>query len=336
VTGATGLVGSHAARTLAASGYAVSALVRDPAKLARVIAGRPGGEEVAALRGDVTDTASVAAALRGCEAVLHAAGLFSHHLADAERLRRVNVEGAATVLRAAANAGVARIVYVSSALALFPPTGPTQRASDPVASPRTMYAVTKAASERHARALQEAGAPISIVYPSSVLAPDDPTVGSGPGVMARMLRGGRVLVTEGGLAYTDARDLADLCVALFAAPAPPPRLMTTATFLSHQRYWELLRELTGRADLAARRIPGSVLRALGLVGDLVQRLGRRSVQLTSEAAQVLTRSVPVDDALARLLLRREPTPIEDSLRDTLVWMHAAGVLDARHVGRLAP
>ena len=128
------------------------------------------------------------------------------------------------------------------------------------------------------------------------------------------------------------RDLADLFVALFAAAATPPRVMATAEFLTHARYFELLAQITGRTDLKPQRIPAAVLRGLGRAGDLAQRWLGRSTQLTSEAALVLTRSVPADDRDARALLGRDPIPIETSLRDTIAWMAGAGVLEARHAG----
>src|SRR5262249_47963903 len=195
---------------------------------------------------------------------------------------------------------------------------------------------TKADAERRARELQAGGSPIVIVYPASVLGPHDPTVGSGPGGMASALRAGRVVVTDGGLTYTDVRDLADLFAAVLVAAHPPPRVMATAAFLSHARYFELLAELTARSDLKAQRIPAGVLRALGHLGDLAQRWLRRAAQLTSETALVLTRSVPADDRDARALLGRDPIPIEVSLRDTIAWMAAAGILNARQAGRLHP
>jgi dihydroflavonol-4-reductase len=336
VTGATGLIGCHAAARLAQSGHAVRALVRDADKLQRVLEPFAIADRVEAQPGEVTDAAAVEAALRGCDGLLHCAGVFSHELADAERLRVVNVRAAELVMNTACQAALSRVVFVSSALALFPPPGPVLRASDPVSRPRGMYARTKAEAESCARELQARGAPVSIVYPTSVLGPHDPTVGSGPGVMANALRAGRVLVTAGGFPYTDVRDLADLFVALFAASEPPQRVMATAEFLPHERYFALLVELTGRTDLSPQRIPAGVLRALGHAGDLAQRWLGRSTQLTSEAALVLTRSVPVDDRAARALLGRDPIPIEDSLRDTIAWMGATGVLDARHAGRLAP
>jgi nucleoside-diphosphate-sugar epimerase len=88
------------------------------------------GDAVEAQVGRRHGPRSVEAALRGCDALLHCAGLFSHELADADRLRAVNVRGAELVLNAACKAGLARVVFVSSALALFPPPGPLLRASD--------------------------------------------------------------------------------------------------------------------------------------------------------------------------------------------------------------
>jgi len=336
VTGATGLIGAHAAARLAAAGHEVRALVRDPAKLARVLAPLgAAGARVDARAGDVVAAAAVRAALAGCDGVLHCAGVFSHELAAEARLRRANVDGARCVLTAAVESGARAIVHVSSLVALaFPPPGPEQRAGDPVGDPRAMYGATKAAAERIARELAARGAPVSIVYPSSTHGPHDPTVGSGPEFLSGAIRAGRVLVTEGGLSYTDVRDLADLAVALFAQPRPAARWMAPATFLSHARTHALLCELTGRR-LAAVRLPGRLLRLLGSAGDLRQGWLGHEVRLTREAAGILTHSTPVDDRPARALLGRDPIPIERSLRDLLVWMHAAGVLEARHVGRLA-
>ena len=337
MTGATGLIGAHASARLALAGHEVRALVRDAEKLARVLAPFPGAAaSVEPVAGDVTDAACVRRALAGCEGVLHCAGVFSHELAAAERLRRVNVEGTRTLLGAAAERVAGPIVHVSSLLALrLPPPGPLQRVTDPIARPRAMYAATKARAERIARELEASGAPVAIVYPSSTHGPFDPTLGSGPEFIANMLRSGRVLVTAGGLSYGDVRDLAALLAALFAPGVRPQRWFAPATFVTHARLHALLCELTGR-ELAAIRLPAWGLRALGRAGDLRQRLLRRPALLTSEAAAVLTRSVPVDDGDARRLLGGDPIPIERSLRELLVWMHGAGVLDARRVGRLAP
>ena len=172
--------------------------------------------------------------------------------------------------------------------------------------------------------------PHTIVYPSAVQGPHDPTFSIGPQLVAGALDSGRVLVTEGGLATTDVRDLAAVVARIFDGGNSARRLMAPSFYVRHDRYHALLASLTGRS-LSAQRIPGWLLRVLGRLGDLVQRLGR-NVQLTYEAADVLTRSVPVDDGEARRLLGDKAITDEDSFRDLIAWMVAAGHLDPESAG----
>lgn len=341
VTGATGLIGGHATAQLLAAGHRVRAFVREASKLDRVLAPIVGGDacepslaarglEVAI--GDLADAASIERALEGCQGLLHCAGLFSPDVDSAALLEEINVEGTRRVLEAGVAASLERIVHVSSILALFPPAGPEMKADDPVTQPRSMYAATKARAERIARSLQSA-APLTIVYPAAVQGPEDPTFSIGPQLVANALSQGKVLLTTGGLPYSDARDLAAVIVAVFAGATTSTRLMAPSFYVPHDRYRALLESLTGRT-LSAQRVPGWGLRAMGRLGDLAQRLGR-DAQLTYEAAEVLTRSVPVDDREARRILGREPISDEDSFRDLIRWMVRAGHLDAAFAGRLA-
>ena len=335
VTGATGLIGCHTAAALAREGFAVRALVRDTAKLDAVMkpfALDPG--LITPVRGDVTDRDSVEMAVSGCDAAIHCAGRFSHDLSEAANLHAVNVGGTECVLRAAVQARLDPVIHISSMLALLPPRGPRMSANDPVGDASAMYSRTKADSDRIARQLQDDGAAVSVVYPGSVQGPNDPTVGSGPAIFADYLERGRVLVTSGGLAYTDVRDLAELLVRLVRPGQGPRRIMAPTDFVEHARFHSLLCELTGRA-LRADRVPAVALRLLGRLGDLRQRLTGKATRLTSEAALVLTRGVPFDDAEGRALLGAPPRDAEESFRELLRWMYETGVLEARHVGRIA-
>jgi nucleoside-diphosphate-sugar epimerase len=330
VTGATGLIGCHAAAELVRCGQEVRLLVRDPAKVDRVFApfGLASGDFDLRV-GDLLDPEALGRGLEGCQGLLHCAGIFSPERRDEARLVETNVEGTRRVLEAGRAAGLDRAVYVSSMLALFPPRGSTMRADDEVARPSSMYAITKADAERVARALQRE-MPLTIVYPAAVQGPDDPTFSVGPELVARALEQGEVLVTSGGLAYTDVRDLARVVVKVFTLDEPPARLMAPSFFVSHADYHALLEEISGRR-LRARRIPGWLMRALGRMGDGLQRLGR-DVQLTYEAAEVLTRSVPLDDSEARRLLETPPISPRDSFSDLVDWMVAAGHLSAEKAG----
>src|SRR3954470_15365162 len=101
VTGATGKVGNAVARALTARGDDVRVLVRDPARAAGLL---PPG--VTPVPGDVTEPASLAAAVEGCELVFNAMGLPEQWLADDAEFERVNARGTENVVRAAREAGV--------------------------------------------------------------------------------------------------------------------------------------------------------------------------------------------------------------------------------------
>ena len=147
VTGATGFIGGAVADKLLAEGHAVRALVRDPAAPA-VDRLRAAGAQITL--GDLTDAASLAAAVEGTEQVFHAAA----RLGDAGRLaayRAVNVDGTRALLSAAARAGVRRFVFVSSPSALMSPDGGDQVDIDEStpypARYFNHYCATKAAAE---------------------------------------------------------------------------------------------------------------------------------------------------------------------------------------------
>lgn len=101
VFGSTGGTGRRLVELALARGHAVAAFVRDPAGL--------GGEHanLEVVRGDVTDLASVAGAVKGRNAVLSAIG------AGAKR-STLRTDGTRNIVRAMAEAGVRRLVSLSA------------------------------------------------------------------------------------------------------------------------------------------------------------------------------------------------------------------------------
>jgi uncharacterized protein YbjT (DUF2867 family) len=105
VVGATGLLGAETTKRLVERGHHVRALVRNPAK-----ANLPGAEVVP---GDLLDPASLAAAARGTSQLFTTANSFMGRGASSPG--RVDVAGYRSLLAAAREAGVGRIVHVSAA-----------------------------------------------------------------------------------------------------------------------------------------------------------------------------------------------------------------------------
>jgi dihydroflavonol-4-reductase len=113
VTGGTGFVGSHSVAALVRSGHEVRLLVRSPQRIAPAL--EPVGvHEVDSADGDVTDPVSVERAMEGCQAVLHAASVYSFRRRDAKLMEETNARGTDLVLATAQRLGLDPIVYVSS------------------------------------------------------------------------------------------------------------------------------------------------------------------------------------------------------------------------------
>jgi NADH dehydrogenase len=106
VTGATGFVGGHVVHALRADDRPVRVLVRDRRKAERLQAW---GCEVA--EGDVTRPETLAAAIEGCDTVVH---LVAIRQGRAEEFQRVMVDGTRNLLTAAREAGVRRFVHMSA------------------------------------------------------------------------------------------------------------------------------------------------------------------------------------------------------------------------------
>jgi len=100
LTGATGFVGSAVRPALAARGWRVRCLTRDVARARRR---QPALDWV---EGDVGDAASAARALEGCQAAIY----LVHGIGEGADYHQREVTAATTFSRAAAEAGVERIV----------------------------------------------------------------------------------------------------------------------------------------------------------------------------------------------------------------------------------
>jgi uncharacterized protein YbjT (DUF2867 family) len=106
VTGGTGFIGPKVVKALRDRGHQVRALVRDPAR-AGVL--RTWGVEL--VEGDMTDAASLRAAVAGADTVVHLVAIIQGKPADFER---VMIQGTENLVAAAKDAGVGRFVLMSA------------------------------------------------------------------------------------------------------------------------------------------------------------------------------------------------------------------------------
>ena len=144
VTGATGAVGPAVVEALVAAGYGVRALVRQPPPAGLLPA------TVKLVTGDLQDRALLSAAMAGCQAVVHMAGLL-HIVNPPPTLQaayeEVNVAGTAHLLTAAQAQGVQRVIFFST-IAVYGDGGPHLITEATPARPTTLYGASKLAAEK--------------------------------------------------------------------------------------------------------------------------------------------------------------------------------------------
>jgi len=143
VTGATGAVGPYVVAALHDAGLRIRTLSMDSP---------PAGlwpEGIEARMGDITDPATVGEAMQGVQGVIHMAALL-HIVNPPPELRgkyeRINVEGTATVVDAARQAGVRRLVFFST-IAVYGASAGSVLTEESPAHPDSFYAHTKLKAE---------------------------------------------------------------------------------------------------------------------------------------------------------------------------------------------
>ena len=112
LTGATGFLGS-AKRKLVDDGQNVRVLARPNGDRRNI-----SGIKCEIVEGDLNDPVSLKAAAAGCNALYHVAADYRIWAPDPSELYRTNDQGTVALFRAAAEAGVARIIYTSSVATL--------------------------------------------------------------------------------------------------------------------------------------------------------------------------------------------------------------------------
>jgi nucleoside-diphosphate-sugar epimerase len=202
VTGAGGFIGSAVTRLLAADpGFSVRAATRD---------GRSLGAGVTACKLDVCDERDFAGSLKGVDAVVHCA----------VGARQTTVEGTRRLLQAAREAGVRRVVHLSSIAVYGEREGAVDEAVAVVSPEGQGYAHWKVAAEAACREAGQAGIEVVILRPAIVYGPGSPQWIVTP---AKRLLGGHwgALgdVGRGTCNAVHVDDVAAACLAALRAPA---------------------------------------------------------------------------------------------------------------------
>ncbi len=209
VTGGTGFLGRQIVKRFVAAGHEVRCLVRSTG--ASPFLQQPG---VQLVPGDLRDKASLAAGMKGCGWVINAGALFNFWIPDTGLFREVNVGGTQNVMEAVLEAGISKVVHVSTVVVFGKPVTSPVKEDTPVGPVRfSEYAQTKYEGELVAWELRKTrGLPLVVVYPGSILGAGDPKAS---GQYVRNLLQGKVpaaIFNDASFPFVHVNDVAEAIV----------------------------------------------------------------------------------------------------------------------------
>lgn len=317
LTGGTGFLGQHLVRALTGYGYRVRLLARPTADLAPLT-----GLAFEPVTGDVTQPASVAAAVRGCRFVIHAAGLF-RFWGRHEEFDAINVEGTRNVARAAYAAGVERLVHISTvAVVGNPPLGTVINERTPC-HPQDAYQHSKLAAEHLLLSRALGGLPVIILRPGAFYGPGS-RYGFNRLFVEEPLRGWRVRV-EGGQRLTFpvfVPDVAEAAHAALALGRPGQIYNISDQSIPHNAVNAIVSRILAIPPWRIS-VPRRLMIALAALMEVTARLTRHEPYYPLNLRHYVFNDWNVNSDKARTELAFRPTPLEDGLRRTVAWYKEA-------------
>lgn len=320
MTGGTGFVGGAVVRTLVEQRWDVVALARTEAS-----AGALARAGTRAALGDVGHPDSIQRAAAGCEAVFHAAGLNASCLPNPSPLFRVNMEGTRNVLEAAARAGVGRFVHTSSAASIGEPAGTVGREDTAhrgwflTAYERSKFDAERLVLERG----PALGLEVVCVDPASVQGP-----GRADGTARLLLaaaRGRLPLAVDAWLSFVDIDDCALGHVRAAERGRAGERYILSGGSIRVREALRLLGGVTGRPS-RTWFVPGRAIPPAAALVEVAARAFGRTPPVCREVVRAGLHGHRYDGSRAARELGLVYTPPEETLRRTVAWFAARGLL----------
>ena len=320
LTGGTGFIGGALLRRLVADGRSVRALVRsDEGREAVETAGAE------AVDGDVTEPDSLPAAMADCATVFHVAGLNAMCLRNPLRLEQVNVDGSVAVVHAAADAGVSRVVYTSSAASIGEPHG---EVGTETTAHRGWYVTSYERSKHLAEvavfeAARERGIDVVAVNPSSVQGPG--RVGGTARLLIKYLDGSLRYAVRSRMSLVSIDDCVEAHLLAERSGTPGERYLINGAVLTVEEAVALLGAIT-REKRRVRYLPRWVVRTGAAVVGGVSHLLRRDAPFCREMAAAILHGHTYDGTRAERELGLRYTPLSEWMADTVEWYRAHGIV----------
>jgi len=316
VSGATGFVGSHVARRLAASGESVKALAR-PGSRRQALE----GVAVEWVEGDLRDESSLDRALAGVNRVYHVAADYRLWSRRPQEIYDSNVTGTKNLLAAALRARVQRFVHTSTVATIAVPRenalpDETNRAS--VDEMIGNYKRSKLLAEQEALRAAHEGLPVVIVNPTTPVGPGDWKPTPTGRIILDFLLGRMPAYVDTGLNFAPVEDVAEGHLLAAQRGKIGERYLLGGRNMTLKELLDALAKITGLAP-PTWRIPHSVALIAAYADAAYSRVTGREPRIPIEGVRIARHKMFVNDAKARKELGYQPGTVEAALERAVRW-----------------
>jgi dihydroflavonol-4-reductase len=320
LTGATGFVGAHVARAAAAQGAQLRLLTRAKSNTKNL----PKDAEVVV--GDLREPATFAAALQGCDAVVHVAADYRLWVPDPAEMYKANVEGTRELLRLAREAGVRRVVYTSSVATMGFHGDAVVDEETPVSEAAMIghYKRSKWLAEQVAIEAARGGQEVVILNPTTPIGALDTKPTPTGRILVDFLNKNFPAYVETGLNLVDVEEIARMHLVALERGRAGERYILGGENLTLKQILDRLAAITGLPS-PTMKVPHAVAMAFAFFDEnITGKLRGKEPRATVEAVRMGKKMMFASSAKAERELGWRVLPVDAALKAAVEWFVANG------------
>ncbi len=314
VTGAAGLVGSEVVKQLLDKGYSVTAVYHSaPLQISH--------PNLQAVHCDILDPSRLEEIMQGVTYVHHCAAVVSFDKKDKYRLLKINIEGTANVVNACIDAGVKKLLHVSSVSALGRIRSGkmiTEKMNWTEETSNSIYGKSKYLGELEVWRGTGEGLEAVIVNPSLILGGDNWDGGSS--ATFKSAYNEFQWYTEGGGGFIDVRDVAAIMILLMNSEITNERFILSAENLSYREVFTTMAKCFGKKPPSKKVTP--------FMAEIVWRIeaikaaftGNKSLLTKETASTALTQVFFDNSKILSALPAFTFTPVKQAIQHTCAML----------------
>jgi len=326
VTGATGFVGSHVAQLLSDQGADLRLLIRSGSRTENIA-----GLKAELVIGDLREADSLKKAIQDCEFVFHVAADYRLWVPNPQEMYQSNVEGTRSIIRAAQEAGVRRVIYTSSVATMKFATNGSLTDESRAVSLRDMvghYKRSKFLAEEVALAAGRSGVNVVVVNPTTPIGERDIKPTPTGRIIVDFLRRKFPAYVDTGLNLADVKEIARGHLLAMENARPGERYILGGEDLTLKQILDKLAAITGLPS-PRMRVPHAVALGFAALDQFFTGvIMRKEPRATIDAVRMGYKKMFASSQKAERELGYKIIAVESALRRASDWFQAHGYVEA--------